>query len=210
MNISDPFFFTSSIEAPKLQRPPETFVPSTKTLLLKEQPKNGLRASNKVILTWVTLRARGGHAVHLVRYGGDYPLWTAWEEPDRHCWTLLSTTSPSGGSNPAKTPGSATWSDSSAWQRPTTHCKHDESGRSGTRLGHYSTSTLLSGLYPIGLPPLSLSPTICAEFPSTKTLNSKIGWKNSSRPDRPRPFHYTSLIGYNRCVGLLLGKLVIN
>jgi hypothetical protein len=33
----------------------------------------------------------------------------------------LSTTSPFGGSNPAKTPGSTTWSDSSAWQRPNTH-----------------------------------------------------------------------------------------
>jgi hypothetical protein len=29
MNISDTFFFTSSIEAPKLQRPPEIFMPST-------------------------------------------------------------------------------------------------------------------------------------------------------------------------------------
>jgi hypothetical protein len=37
--------------APKLQRPPETFVPSTeKTLLLKEQPKNCLRALRKAIL----------------------------------------------------------------------------------------------------------------------------------------------------------------
>jgi hypothetical protein len=52
MNISDTFFFTSSIEAPKLQRPPETFVLSKKKiLLLKEQPKNGLRASSKAILT---------------------------------------------------------------------------------------------------------------------------------------------------------------
>jgi hypothetical protein len=52
MNISDTFFFTSSIEAPKLQRPPETFVTSTeKILLLKEQPKNGSRASSKAILT---------------------------------------------------------------------------------------------------------------------------------------------------------------
>jgi hypothetical protein len=43
MNISDTFFFMSSIEAPKLQRLPETFVPSTKkTLLLKEQAKYGL------------------------------------------------------------------------------------------------------------------------------------------------------------------------
>jgi hypothetical protein len=67
MNISDTFFFTSSIEALKLQRPPETFVPSAeKTLLLKEQPKNGFRASSKAILTSVTLRARGGHVVHLV------------------------------------------------------------------------------------------------------------------------------------------------
>jgi hypothetical protein len=38
------FFFMSSIEAPKLHKPPETFVPSAeKTVLLKEQPKNGLR-----------------------------------------------------------------------------------------------------------------------------------------------------------------------
>jgi hypothetical protein len=75
MNISDTFFFTSSINAPKLQRPPETFVPSTeKTLLLKEQAKNSLRASSKAILTSATLRARGGHVVHLVGYGGDYLL----------------------------------------------------------------------------------------------------------------------------------------
>jgi hypothetical protein len=61
MSISDTFFFTSSVEAPKLQSPPETFVPSTeKTLLLKEQPKNGLRASGKAVLTRLTLRARGG------------------------------------------------------------------------------------------------------------------------------------------------------
>jgi hypothetical protein len=52
MNISNTFFFTSSTEAPKLQRSPETFVPSTeKTLLLNEEPKNGLRASSKAILT---------------------------------------------------------------------------------------------------------------------------------------------------------------
>jgi hypothetical protein len=61
MNTSDTFSFTSLIEASKLQRPPETFVPSTeKTLLLKEQPRDGLRASSKAVLTWVTLRARGG------------------------------------------------------------------------------------------------------------------------------------------------------
>jgi hypothetical protein len=62
MNISDTFSFTSSIEAPKLQRQPETSVPCTeKALLLNEQPKNGLRASGKAILTQVTLRALGGH-----------------------------------------------------------------------------------------------------------------------------------------------------
>jgi hypothetical protein len=61
INISDTFFLTSSIDAPKLQRPPEIFVPSTeKTLLLNEKPKNGLHASRKAILTLVTLRARGG------------------------------------------------------------------------------------------------------------------------------------------------------
>jgi hypothetical protein len=51
MNISDTFFM-SSVESPELQRPPDTFVPSTeKALLLKEQPKNDLRASSKAILT---------------------------------------------------------------------------------------------------------------------------------------------------------------
>jgi hypothetical protein len=38
-----------------------------------------------------------------------------------------------------------------------THCKLDESGHSGTRLGDPSTSALLSGPCPIGLPPLPLS-----------------------------------------------------
>jgi hypothetical protein len=52
MDISDTFFFTSPIKAQKLHRPHETFVPSTeKTLLLKEQPENGLRASSKAVLT---------------------------------------------------------------------------------------------------------------------------------------------------------------
>jgi hypothetical protein len=52
MNISDTFAFTISIEAPKLQRPPETFVPSTENnSLLKEQGNNCLRASSKAILT---------------------------------------------------------------------------------------------------------------------------------------------------------------
>jgi hypothetical protein len=75
MNISDTFFFTSEIEALKLHRPPETFLPSTKkTLLLKEQPANDLRASSKAILTSVALRSRGGHVVHLVGYGKHYPL----------------------------------------------------------------------------------------------------------------------------------------
>jgi hypothetical protein len=74
MNISDTFFFMSSVEAPKLQRLPETFPPSMeKTLLLKEQPKNGLHASSKAILT-MKLHAWGGHVVHLMGYGGDYPL----------------------------------------------------------------------------------------------------------------------------------------
>jgi hypothetical protein len=75
INISDTFSFTSSIEAPKLQRPPQTFLPSTEKIqLLKEGPKNCLRSSSKAILTRVTLRARGGHVVHLVGYGGHYPL----------------------------------------------------------------------------------------------------------------------------------------
>jgi hypothetical protein len=177
MNIFYTFFFTSTIESPKLQRPPKTFVSSTEnTQLLKEQPKNGLRALSKVILTRVTLRSRGRHGVHLVGYRGGYPLWTAWEEPDSHCWMLLSTTSPSGGSNPAKTPGSTTWSDSSAWQRPTTHWKHDESGHSGTGLGDSFTSALLSGLCPIGLPPLPFSlQQSTGSFLQTTTLSSKIG-----------------------------------
>jgi hypothetical protein len=50
MNISDTSFFTSSAEAPKLQRPPGTFVPFTEnTLFLIEQAKNGFRASSKAI-----------------------------------------------------------------------------------------------------------------------------------------------------------------
>jgi hypothetical protein len=115
----------------------------------------------------------------LVGYGGVYLLWTAWEEPNRHFWTLKSTTSPSGGSNPAKTPGSTTWSDSSARRRPTTHCKLDESGHSGTRLG---LEILPHPPYCPDLAPFhrittssAISPTICAEFPSTMTLSSKIG-----------------------------------
>jgi hypothetical protein len=75
MNISDTFFFTSSVEAQKLHRPPKIFVPFTeKTLLLKEQRKSGLRATSKAMLTSVALRVRGGHVVDLVVYGGDYPL----------------------------------------------------------------------------------------------------------------------------------------
>jgi hypothetical protein len=78
MNISDTFSFTSSIEVLKQQRPPETFVPSTeKTLLLKEQPKNVFCASSKAILTLVTPRFSQDNAVHLVGYGGEYPLRTA-------------------------------------------------------------------------------------------------------------------------------------
>jgi hypothetical protein len=37
------------------------------------------------------------------------------------------------------------------------HCKHDESGHSGTRLGDSSTSILFSGPCLIGLSPLPLS-----------------------------------------------------
>jgi hypothetical protein len=48
----DTFFFMTSIEAPKLQRPPETFGLSMElTVFLKEEPKNGLHASSKAILT---------------------------------------------------------------------------------------------------------------------------------------------------------------
>jgi histone-lysine N-methyltransferase SETMAR len=41
--------------------------------------------------------------------------------------------------------------------RPHTHCKHDECGHSGPRLGDFPTSALLSGPCLIGLPPLPLS-----------------------------------------------------
>jgi hypothetical protein len=65
INISDTFYFTSSIEAPKLQRSPKTFVLSKeKGLLLKEQPENALRASSEAILTF---RTQGG-------IWWDYPL----------------------------------------------------------------------------------------------------------------------------------------
>jgi hypothetical protein len=166
-----------------------------KTRLLKEQPKNGLRASSKAIVTWVTLRAQGGH-VHLVGYGGDYPLRTAWEELDRPCWTLLPTTSPSRGSNPAKAPGLTTWSDSLAWQGLTVHCKHDERGHSGTDweiLPHSPYSPDLSPSdYHLSL---SLSPIICAEFPSTTTLSSKIGSTTSSQPKQ----RFCSSVGSETC-----------
>jgi hypothetical protein len=69
MNISNTCFM-SSFEPPKLQRPPETFVPS----VLKEQPENGLLSSSKAILTQVTFHDWGSHVVHLVGYGGDCPL----------------------------------------------------------------------------------------------------------------------------------------
>jgi hypothetical protein len=57
---------------------------------------------------------------------------------------LLSTISPSGGSNPAEPPRSMTWSDSSASHASTTHCRHDESGQPGTQLEESSTYALLS------------------------------------------------------------------
>jgi histone-lysine N-methyltransferase SETMAR len=41
--------------------------------------------------------------------------------------------------------------------RPHTHCNHDESSHSGTRLGDSSTSALLSEPCPIGLPPIPLT-----------------------------------------------------
>jgi hypothetical protein len=118
-------------------------------------------------------------SANLVGYGGDYPLWTASEEPDRHCWMLQSTTLPSGGSNPAKMPGSITWSDSSAW-RLATHCKHDERNSIG-RFFHIRPTlwTLPQRITTYS----ALSPTICMEFPSTKTLSSKIGSMTSSRPN---------------------------
>jgi hypothetical protein len=66
-NISDAFFFMSSIKAPKLQRPPETSVPSTeKTLLLKEQSKNGLHFKQGNF--YMSDTPRSGR--HLVGYGG--------------------------------------------------------------------------------------------------------------------------------------------
>jgi hypothetical protein len=101
--------------------------------LLKEQSKNGLHFKQGNFDTWNS--ELGAAGVHLVGYAADYPLWTAWEEPGRHCRTLLSTTSPSGGSNPANLSRSTTRSDSSVWQRLTTHCRHDKSTHSGTRLG---------------------------------------------------------------------------
>jgi hypothetical protein len=75
MNISDAFFFTSSVEAPKLQRPPETFVPSTeKTLLLKEQPTKWFARFKQGNFD-MSDTPRSGR--HLVGYGEDYPVRTA-------------------------------------------------------------------------------------------------------------------------------------
>jgi hypothetical protein len=116
-----------------------------------------LRASSKAILSWVVLRARGGPVVNLVGYRGNYPLWTGWEEPDRHCWRLL-TTSPSGGNNPAKTPARVDdmeWFFSMTTPDQTLQTWLRRPFRN--RLGVSSTSVLLSGPYHIGLPPLPLS-----------------------------------------------------
>jgi hypothetical protein len=71
MNISDTFF-TSSVEAPKLQRPHETFLPSTeKTLLLKEQPKKWFARFKQDHFDMSDIPRSGRD---LVGYGGDYPL----------------------------------------------------------------------------------------------------------------------------------------
>jgi hypothetical protein len=70
MNISDSFFFTSLIEAPKLQRPPKIFVPSTEKTI-----------AERSVQKWFAHFKQGNFDMsdtpcpgwHLVGYGGDYP-----------------------------------------------------------------------------------------------------------------------------------------
>jgi hypothetical protein len=57
MNIFDTFFCTSSVEAPKLQRSPNTFVPFYGEDSIAE------RTAQKMVVV-----------VHLMGYGGDCPV----------------------------------------------------------------------------------------------------------------------------------------
>jgi hypothetical protein len=70
MNIPDTFF-TSSIEVPKLQRPPETFLPSTEKTTA-ERTAQKLFARFKQGNFDMSGTPRSGR--HLVGYEGDYPL----------------------------------------------------------------------------------------------------------------------------------------
>jgi hypothetical protein len=51
----------------------------------------------------------------------------------------------------------------------------------------------------------SFSPTLCAEFPSTTTLSSKIGWTTSSRPNR----RISSSVGSKTCPNVRRQSLIM-
>jgi hypothetical protein len=186
------YFFTSSVEAPKLQRPPETFVPSTeKTLLLKEQAKNGLCPSSKAILTWVTLRERGGiwwDMEGIIHYGLLERNLTVTVECYCQQLSRLEQTIQQ------KRPG----------QRHGVILQHDNARPHTANMTKAAIQELDWDILPH--PPYSpalthritsyaLSPTICAEFPSTTTLSSKIGSTNSSQPNRG----ISSSVGSKKC-----------
>jgi hypothetical protein len=71
MNISDTIFFKSSIEAPKLQKPPKTFVPSTKkTITERTAQKWFARYFEQGNFDMSGTQRSSSHVVHLVGYGG--------------------------------------------------------------------------------------------------------------------------------------------
>jgi hypothetical protein len=71
MNISDTFFFTSSIKAPKLQRQPEIFVLSTEKTIAERTAQKWFARFKQGNFDMSAIPRSGRH---LVGYGGDYPL----------------------------------------------------------------------------------------------------------------------------------------
>jgi hypothetical protein len=184
MNISDTFFFTSSIEAPKLQRPPETFVPSKEnTLLLKEQSKNGFRTSSKAILTRATLHARGGicwDMEGIIHYELLERNLTVTAE--NYCQQLRRLEGATQQKRPARRHGVILQHDNA---RPHT------ANMNKAAIQELDWEILPHSPYPPDISPSdyhllrSLSNNLrSAEFPSTTMLSSKIGSTNSSRPNR--------------------------
>jgi hypothetical protein len=170
MNITDTFF-TSSIEAPRLQRPPETFVPSMdKTLLLKGRSKNGLCVSSKEILTRVTLRTRGGiwwDMEGIIHYELLERNLTVTAE--RYCQQLRRLEEAIQQKHLGQRHGVILQHDNA---RPHT------ANMTKAAIQELDWEILPHPPYSLDLAPTTssaLCPTICAEFPSATTLSSKIG-----------------------------------